>query len=754
MKGLPAAFLTCKRLREQQICDPIKNSERSRQFDTRLVLRRHDEYTDAMRRATPGQNIRFGLFTADLTTGELFKSGQRMDLERQPFLILSALLRADGQLVTREELQSVLWPDGSSVDFNSGLNVAIKKLRDALGDSAENPRFIETLPRRGYRFIAPTEPVPDETQHAALGAAKPAKMWLSLALTAVTVICLSYWRAAVYDRADLRLVEVKPIPLTSSPGNERSPALSPDGKRVAYSWNGASLDNADIHVKFTGNTNPVRLTTDPAVDDMPVWSPDGKSIAFVRTGTAEPLRSTIRVIPALGGPERELVELAPGECYRYGSLSWSPDGEWVAFADRRERGDPFAIHMISLQTGEKRKVTSPPAGVYGDEIPKFSPDGRSLCFARLTHYLGGDLYVMPVTGSEPRRLTQDGAGLFGLSWTEDGKELVFSSDREGTARLWRIEASGGKPKRVAGITGSDLPRGIAQKANMLVFSQEVSDINIWRVDVNGPKMTGVPKPIAGSTKDDTNPQLSPDGQHLALMSNRSGSFEIWVTDPDGSNPMPLTAFGHGLSAWPAWSPDSRSIAFNSDVSGNWKIYVVDARGGKPRLITPAARTDASAPSWSPDGKWIYFQSTHAGVMHVWKMPVDGGPPIRLTKEYGWWPVVSRDGEWVYFARGAAIWKIPAAGGEEKLVQTRAATQAPVAASDWVQVRGGLYFQSRDPSGDGLDYLDFRTERVSRLMRVDKDWDLAPITASPDAKYLLFAQKDQGGADLLYVENFH
>jgi DNA-binding winged helix-turn-helix (wHTH) protein len=312
-----------------------------------------------------GRAVRFGLFEVDPVTAELFKGGRKVDLERQPFVVLDLLLKARGELVTREKLQAALWPDGSFVDFNQGLNVAVKKLRDAFGDSSENPRFIETLPRRGYRFIAPvdwSEPAkPDPVSRAKIARFRLWHWILTATGVAFATTLLFYWRAGSSRVSGGANLELTPIPLTSYVGMERSPALSPDGSQVAFSWDGERQDNPDIYVKLLDTTNPVRLTTDPGSDDMPAWAPDGRRIAFVRTEKSL-RRATIRVIPALGGPERELAELAPGECYRYGTLSWSPDGEWLAFADRDKPGDPFTLYLASVETGEKRKLTPVGAG--------------------------------------------------------------------------------------------------------------------------------------------------------------------------------------------------------------------------------------------------------------------------------------------------------------------------------------------------------------------------------------------------------
>ena len=697
------------------------------------------------------RTVRFGLFEVDLTTGELFKAGRKIDLERQPFLVLQLLLKSPGELVNREELHAALWPDGSFVDFDRGLNVAVKKLRDALGDASDNPRFIETLSRRGYRFIAPTDKVPyGKTDPVSLAKKKPNwVIWLSAGATAAVLAIVIYWQSAASASSDLTELELRAVPLTAYPGFERSPSLSPDGKQVAFSWNGEKQDNADIYVKLLDSGHPVRLTTDPATDDMPAWSPDGRRIAFVRSGNLSHGRPTVYVVPALGGPKRKIAELAPFECYGDGSLSWSADSEWLAFSDKNSQDDPFSIYMVSLETGEKRQVTSPEAEMYGDAAPAFSPDGGTLAFVRLSDYSIGDLYVTPRDGGTPTRLTNDRTGHFGLTWIADGKELVFSSERAGGPRLWRIPASGGTPKALLGISGSDAPRGVSQRGHRLVFSRHVSDHNFWRIGVQGAEMLSAPQQLSASTRDDANPQLSPDGKRIAFNSNRSGSYEIWVSDAEGKHAVPVTSLGRGLNSWPSWSPDGRLLAFNSNLSGNWEVYIVDAHGGKPRAITNDPAADF-APSWSRDGKWIFFSSDRTGSLQIWKMTPAGETPTQLTTDGGDRPAVSQDGKFIYYARGEAVWRVPAAGGKE------AAVLDPVpnaGFAKWGSTKEGLYFIGFTNARPTLKFFEFGTRRTSDVMPAEKPWDIGALGVSPDGRSLLFTQIDQSGSDLMFVEEF-
>ena len=165
---------------------------------------------------------------------------------------------------------------------------------------------------------------------------------------------------------------------------ERQPSFSPDGSQVAFSWDGEKQDNFDIYVKMIGSGTPLRLTTHASLDFSPAWSPDGRQIAFLRV--LPDGRAAVLVIPALGGSERKLAESSPQYDFQddtpLSGLGWSPDSKWIAFSIRDSPAEPNALFLLSLETGERRRLTTPPPNSAGDGTPAFSPDGRTLVFSR------------------------------------------------------------------------------------------------------------------------------------------------------------------------------------------------------------------------------------------------------------------------------------------------------------------------------------------------------------------------------------
>src|SRR5262249_10446856 len=311
----------------------------------------------------------------------------------------------------------------------------------------DGSKWIETVPKHGYRFTAPVSEM--RRQEAAAAEASPAsakssarRAWpvvaMLLAATAA-VAALAWWRRRPSTEPPGALTSLVPAPLTTYPGAEFYPTLSPDGSQVAFSWDGSRQDNFDIYVKLVGPGEPHRLTTDPALDFSPAWSPDGRQIAFLRSvAPGEDDRSEIFVIPALGGAERRLGEIGlttlPGAVGRLASrLAWTPDGKWVAAAGLFARDRPAEIWLLSPETGERRRLgVVSNASDGGDVGPAFSPDGRFLALLRYATRSVGDVYLLPLDADYAAagplvRLTHENRSVGGPCWNAQGTRSLYSS---------------------------------------------------------------------------------------------------------------------------------------------------------------------------------------------------------------------------------------------------------------------------------------------------------------------------------------
>lgn len=722
----------------------------------------------------------FGAFRLDATERLLLRNGSTVALTPKAFDLLFVLVERRGKLLEKDELLKLVWPDTFVEEANLSYNISL--IRKALGDGENGHKFIETVPKRGYRFAAEVSEISERDAasnetiaQTAEEMAQPvpltgkvnryrkgALLALALALLVVGGFGFGIYRFLSRPEGKSSGPEPKIVPVTSFPGSETQPAFSPDGNQVAFVWDAEQEDNLDIYVKLIDAGTPLRLTTNPAVEWNPAWSPDGRYLAFIRESQSSE-RNGVFLIPALGGPERKLAEVARFESHRwiYGcGLSWSPDGKSLAVADRSSAAEPFGLFLLSVETGDKQRLTSPPAGYWGDYRPAFSRDGKRLAFAR---HAGGssDLYVMSLGGGEPQRLTFSSSYIFGLTWTADGSEIVFSTmmgESGDSANLWRIPAAGGTPKRMEAVGQRAITPVASLQGNRLAFVQVLLDINIWRRRI--PEATtgkAAPARVISSTYGDGCPQYSPDGKRIVFCSNRSGAVQIWVCEADGASPRQLTDLDHHYSdtGTPRWSPDGREIAFDSVEGGNRDIYVISAEGGRPRRLTTEVAEDMN-PSWSHDGRWIYFGSNRNGSLQIWKLPVAGGQAVQVTKQGGFEGFESPDAKFFYYAKGRGIpglWRIPVEGGAETFVLDH--HQAGLWRC-WAVVEQGIYFATAETGTRSLlEFFSFATSQITQIAVLDKpitkhSWGLS---ISPDGQWLLYTQFDQSGSDIMLLENF-
>jgi Tol biopolymer transport system component/DNA-binding winged helix-turn-helix (wHTH) protein len=586
--------------------------------------------------------IRFGPFEVDLEEGLIRKRGVRLKLQAQPFQVLAALLENPGKAVTRDELRKRLWPDETFVDFEHGLNAAVTRLRQALGDSAERPRYIETLTKYGYRFLAGVEmklvTAEEINSHANSETTvnlitKPkdsgARIWIlgGILLAVACVIGVAIFFFATDSEAPSR----EPVPLTAFAGRELSPALSPDGNQVAFMWNGEKEDNFDIYVMSLSSGTPVRLTTDPADDVSPAWSPDGRSIAFIRRLGGD--RGTLMLLPAAGGPEHKVTDVrdfelreAPG---RFVSLAWSPDGKWIAASHRESEDSGEGLYLFSI-SGETRRLTSPQLYI-GDHMPSFSSDGRALAFCRLSSFLNSEIYLLPLDANlapaaAARRLTNHKRLSTSPVWSPKQGSILYvyrnnASMIDVRSEIRAIGLSGSRP-RWHTLAFSDVWQ--ITVGRHLVYSRRSVDTNIWRAKLPAAGDPPVQaEPFISSTREDEIPKYSPDGKEIAFLSTRSGEYEIWISKADGTKPIQLTFTGGAADGILNWSPDGQSIVFQARLEGNSDLFVVSVAGGAPKRLTKDI-SDNTSPSYSRDGRWIYFASTRSGRTEIWKMPAAGG----------------------------------------------------------------------------------------------------------------------------------
>ena len=339
-----------------------------------------------------------------------------------------------------------------------------------LGDDRRSPRYIETIPKSGYRLVATVREGGQPTSTAEPDQALPSWWRGGAVVVAISLAILFTQRSALYP--DPKAFQSRIV--TSYPGSERSPSLSPDGRQVAFTWTGEAGDNHDVYLRFVDDGPALRITEHPGNDFRPTWSPDGTQIAFVRWDTT----CSLQMVSALGGQSREM---SPCGNTIYPDPSWSPDGSSIAMNGREGDDGPFAIYLISPHTLERRQITSPPNGIWGDHDPSYSPNGDFLAFTRSASEGMQDLYLVDLQSGSEKALTAESRNIWGHTWI-DNSTIVFSSNRTGRPSLWRLDIDEPRPEWL-GVAADEAKFPTASRDRM-VFVQTDADVNIWRIPID------------------------------------------------------------------------------------------------------------------------------------------------------------------------------------------------------------------------------------------------------------------------------
>lgn len=700
-----------------------------------------------------------------ILTSEVFSRSQQ--LRRFLSFIVDQRLAGQGDSLKESVIAHELYGKGTGFDGGSDpvVRVDARRLRDKLREYYEGRTdpVVISLPKGSYvpvfegnsnSYAEVVSPVP-----VTASLEKPTFITRRVAVLLVGTLALVATAVMVWrTRQDSTESAAHLIPLASYQGREGPPALSPDGDLVAFAWSGPNGGRAtDIYVKAVGSEALRRLTETSESETGPAWSPDSHRIAFVRDGEGH---HGVFTMSQLGGDERQVS--ATGT-----HVVWAGDSKSVLIRDREGNVGPFGIYQVFLDTMQRRRLTQAPMGD-GDWRFEVSPDGATLAFIRYGRSGIADLYVVPMRGGEPRRISDWNASLYGLSWTPDGQEIIFSVEEPAASRLWRIHAN--TPRPVRGLPIGDIPvaatnpsisRPMPGRPARLAFQTITRDVDIHLIDLEARLAADTidSKLFANSTRIESSARFSPDGSRIAFVSHRSGAPEIWVAGRDGSGLLQVTSLGATQLVVSGWSPDGANIAFDAAVAGNSDVYVVGPDGRHLRQLTSESSTDG-VPSWSADGRWIYFSSTRAGAIpDAWRISAEGGEATRITRHGSFEPRESPDGRHLFYldrhpgglaADGTAnLVRSRVDGGDEHVVVEH------VRPFLWSVTDNGIMFVTREPDFDAMDVYGFSDQRVTRVGRLGFRIPgiYTHMTASRDGRWALATEMVRFDSDLMLLDNF-
>lgn len=655
------------------------------------------------------QRIGFDNFEVDLRSGEVRKNGTRIRLQAQPFQLLVLLLENAGDVVSREEICRELWPADTFVDFEHSLAAAVNKIREALVDSADNPRYIETLPKRGYRFIGKVRPeapvviaVAEPQQTVELVPVPPAKVWRSrmwiLGLVGTVLLC-----TVVIASTALFLYRRTSIPktpkqhaltaLTFDDGLQIGATWSPDGRFIAYSSDRGG--KFDIWVQQLSGGAPVQITKGPGTNWQPDWSPDGRYIAY----RSEDGDGGLYIIPVLGGAELARKIASFGYYPR-----WSPDASQLLFRTTQYLG-LNRFYVVGLDGDQPREVlTEFPAAREATVSAAWYPDGKRVSVWVANSEWSPDFRTVPLQGgpvvksvfapevaTKLREVASPGIVEqtmdFTFSWAPSGRSIYCAQTVRGALNLWKltVDPSSLQVNGIERLTtgpGPDSELALSRDGSKLAFTAEVQHIRAWvyPFDASDGKVTGPGQPVTPAGMSTWRHSLSRDGKNLAFSGSHAGRAQLWRRSLEDGSTVPVIDDDY-IRDNPRWSHDGKRLLYERwNVATQEDLLVLWSAENRNENPICDATNIAGGFDWLPDDNSFLVTRTDSGTnrAEIWQLPAKVipnstrcGRKLISDRTYDLYqPNVSPDGRWIAFGAvkdspttlDSTLYVTPASGG--------------------------------------------------------------------------------------------
>jgi Tol biopolymer transport system component/DNA-binding winged helix-turn-helix (wHTH) protein len=693
---------------------------------------------DPMTVDSPERPVRIGAFVLYPTSHELDTGGRRRRLPRLQARLLARLAMSPGQVVERERLVADVW-QRTHVDPDV-LSRNVADLRRALGDDAREPRYIETIPKGGYRLVAPvaTAAEGDTGAPVTIGTAPARRLPLAIAIAGAAVALLGalawrFWPAAPTFGLDGER------PLTSDPDWELAPSLSANGAWVAFATAERGQAGTQL-VVMAADGSSRRVLDDVAGTKVRLrFSPDGSRLAFLHHQRD---RCDVRERALIGGPSRVVAACATGEP---SSVDWSPDGRSLVYSAPADAEHGVGIARVDIADGSVQAISAPPQREGGDRDPRYSPDGQWVAFVRGRE---GHQHVRATTVASPRRervVFPGGNRVNGVDWSPDGRRLIVGTDWPGYRALVEVDVDSGE-RRVIGARGGQYPDVSA--TGDLVYEMATYDANIWRADL----APGMPPPraIIRSTRYDGSPVWSPAGDRFAFASTREDQETLWIAEPDGSNEHRLPFDPAHRWTHPSWSADGETMLATTYEDNTTWMYRHDLASGRSEKLV-ALGPGATDSTYTTDGREILFMRVVQGAPRtLWRIDAGlAGTAVQIAAD------VERfqrgDGVVVYSRMeetGLRVFDL-ATGADSPF-------DAPIGADnqmDWTVVGRTVWYAAYDPP-DRPPALFRRGLDEAAPVRVSEDVipnaAVPALAVSPDERTVLFVRTDEFRADLMFA----
>ena len=622
-------------------------------------------------------------------------------------------------------------------------------------------RFVETTNHRLAESVATSDEPADsyrkrETDQGGLGTifnasrVEPGSRLLSRQVLLICSLVVAPLLVALVILVHSRRMAASPpfqtIPLTTEYGNEISPTISPDSRQIAYVWDGGT-GKYRIYIRSIKGGNSRRVTPGNSTELSPAFSPDGRQIAYLRM---QPNDTEVVIRNLDDGTERPIGKIAtqigdwtgdPSPLIGNVGPTWTPDSHSLIVSDLASHLGAAGLVAINLTDGSRRQLTVT-ADSERDFLPKVSPDGSTLAFVRAVTHGISDVYLLDLKAMSLAKVTNESHSINGLSWGQDKGELIVSSNREGPYQLWMLDVTRPVLHKLDTDSANAIDPHLASSADWLAYVTTSQNWNVRQLAIGDQSSSSVERFIASSGRNHS-AHYSPDGKHIAFVSDRSGTWEIWLCTTDCSEPQKITDFHGPWIGGLSWSPGSTKLAFDARLGRKSAIYTLSITNPIPEPLQKN-NFEERMPSWSRDGKAIYFDSDRDGSVSIWKEDLGTGIVNKICLGF-----VARelneDGRLLIGQQNGAIWKIARRGEVERPFADHILVD-PILA--WTTHGDILYYSYLGPDGqthivrsDGA-----HSQQVADLSARQPSTS-ASLDISPDGRSLLLTSIDQSSSNI-------
>lgn len=655
---------------------------------------------------TLGPQFIVGEFVADISLNTLANVNETSAVEPRVMEVLHYLALRQGQVISRYELMDEIWQSNVS---DGAISRVIGLLRKALGDNPDNPAYIQTVAKKGYRLVATVSdntlrPQPEQATHR--GSRSISASSILIALT-ISILLFTAWQFTNENQQKALLIS-KPrfVQLTSDPGFEYDATLSADENWLLYRHKETAEASYNLFLKSRATQQVQQLTDTDKNEFSPTFSRDQRQIAFFSKGP-DYCRLKVLTLQEDGSPLEEKTLYNCGAFDHYSNVAWSVNGETLYFTDRASENVPYQIHALQIATGRTTAITQSLDNYYGDNELALSPSGKFLAFFRNKYWGNNEVHILNLETRTERKVKELGFLAWNISWTKDEKSLLFSDNRAG-GELNQIDIETGT---ISGLYYSPQPIGspeLSSSGRSIIYSTEFADVDMWQVQFSeltaGKKPSKIP---ASSSRIDMQPVLSRNGEKLLFLSDRNGEMQLWLKDNTQLKVFTSLPNNVRIDNY-IWHP-TKPLAIISTSDKN--LHLLDTAQGSSQTLDLGAAV--AFPHLSADGNTLYFTSDKTGDWQLWSLDMFSLDQEQLTQRGGYRAKLNPAGDHLYFSkfRQEGIWEINLNTGKEDQILAIGDRKL-----DFTVCDGALIYKHRE-NGLQLVRHNLKTDQLTTLMSV-------------------------------------